>query len=194
MLTNLRRHVNKSSGTHPHSRSSESPYCSGTGPKSFFASNRAKAIMQIISLIRASSSTLFEFSITGNGYVYFDALKLTQMHFPRLRRLTLWSMLGNVADIRKFILVHQANPSGTQSHFLLHTFIPDVVMPFQDYEGAFVRSKGTRQPSPKRKEKIDSLVHPEDVKVGPFRMRCICLCDARGQSPSSFLYHFRKST
>ncbi len=139
----------------------------GTGPKSFFVSNRAKAIMQIISLIRASSSTLFEFSIAGNGHVYFDALKLTQMHFPRLRRLTLWSMLGNVADIRKFILVHQANLAELNLTFFCTRSYPTLSCLSRIMKG-ICPLEGNKAAFAEEEEKIDSLVHPEDARWGHF--------------------------
>ncbi len=138
-----------------------------SGHDYFFSGNREKATKQIITIIRASSSTLFELSIFGNGNIYFETLGLNRTYFPRLRRVGFWSVMGRVFGIRKFILAHQPNLSEVNLDYSCAHLYATLSCLSRIMRGLCPR-EGNQDAIDEDEEKIETFVHPEDRKWGHF--------------------------
>ncbi len=129
------------------------------GRGQLFDFTKEKSLVQMLALIRTASPTLFEFAFVGRKSVSFDALK--SLRFPRLRRLSLWSIACPASDVRIFVLAHQPHLAELNVHYSRDHPYPTLSCISRIMRGVCPRTDNYAA-SGVVEEEVDTLVHDDD--------------------------------
>ncbi len=155
------------------------------GRGQLFDCTKEKSLVQMLALIRTASPTLFEFAFVGRKSVSFDALK--SLRFPRLRRLSLWSIACPASDVRVFVLAHQPHLAELNVHYSRDHPYPTLSCISRIMRGVCPRTDNYAASGVVE----DTLVHDDDRRGwGHHKCSAFAYAKRAGGGPSSFRSHF----